>query len=204
MRKITQLQLSLVSLLDKTKLSLAGTRHVLTRWQYLLIAIVVTHLAGVAFSIFATGTTDWNMLVSSLPLADKIDILGRVVGSLYKNASTFSGAVIVLVALLQGVVVALLAYNIAQQQRIKTLRNTSAASATQPALGTFVAALGLGCSTCGTSLLLPLFGTLAGSALLMTTLTLVIAIIAIGLLSYSSWKMGYSAYMFISLENKGR
>lgn len=197
------IKLSLVSLWDTTKLSLAGTIHVLTRWQYLLLAVAIAHLIGIAFSIFATGTTDWNMLVSSIPLADKTAIIGRVATDMYANTSTFAGAVIALVAILQGIALALLAYNIKQQYRVKSLQNTSAANAKQPALATFIAALGLGCSTCGTSLLLPLFGTLAGSALFLTTLTVLVAVIAIGLLAYSSWKMGYSAYMFISLESKG-
>lgn len=192
------------SLLDKTKLSLAGTAQVLMKWQYLLLAICVAAIFSMLFGVLSVGSAQWNLLVSALPVSDKLSILAEALVSVLQDVTSFAGFVVLLTVLLQGVLIALLVFTIKRQRKTQKEREVISGSASQSTLATIVATLGLGCSACGTSLVIPLISFVSVSAAFLGAVMTVVALLAVALLLYSSWRMGYMAYMFMSIENSNK
>lgn len=182
------------SFFDKTVLSLVGIGRVLRDWRYTLIAMSVAFLFGVMFSMLSVGTTEWNLLLSRLPLGEKVGIIGDAFVRLFADASTIDGVLLLVVVLLQGVTIALLVFSLVAEQKIKKQKQAANRRAGETAFASAVVTLGLGCSTCGASLIIPLLSVISTSAVFIGTVTLLITIVAIILLLYSSWKMGFSAY----------
>lgn len=190
-----------VSFLDKTKVSLIGTVQVLTRWQYLLLTLCVAILFSMLFGVLSVGSAKWNLLLSSLPTADKLSILGEALLSVLQNANTFAGFVVLLTVLLQGVVITLLVFTMKRQRKTQREREAISGGVGESAFATIIATLGLGCSACGTSLVIPLISFISSSAAFLGTVATTVAVLAVLLLLHSLWRMGCIAYMFISIEN---
>lgn len=182
------------SFFDKIKLSLVGIGRVLRDWRYALTAAMVALALGILFSILSVGTTEWNLLLSRLPIGEKLSIMSDATIRLFADASTIEGALIIIVVILQGITIALLAFSIVAARHIQELRKTSGRRVGETTFASAVATIGLGCSACGASLIIPLLSVISTSAVFIGTMTMLITTLAIGLLLYSSWKMGFSAY----------
>ena len=182
------------SFFDKTKLSLVGIGRVLRDWRYALTAAMVALALGILFSILSVGTTEWNLLLSRLPIGEKLSIMSDATIRLFADASTIEGALIIIVVILQGITIALLAFSIVAARHMQELRKTSGRRVGETTFASAVATIGLGCSACGASLIIPLLSVISTSAVFIGTMTMLITTLAIGLLLYSSWKMGFSAY----------
>lgn len=188
------MKLSWASFFDKTKLSLVGIGCVLRDWRYALTAAMVALALGILFSILSVGTTEWNLLLSRLPIGEKLSIMSDATIRLFADASTIEGALIIIVVILQGITIALLAFSIVATRQMQELRKTSGRRLGESTFASAIATVGLGCSACGASLIIPLLSVISTSAVFIGTMTMLITALAIGLLLYSSWKMGFSAY----------
>lgn len=190
------------SLLDKTKLSLLGCLRVLIKWPYLLLALLTIIIFGAFFGVLAIGSSEWNLLTSSLPIKDKLDILTQACIRFFSQVPSVYDAMLVAVVVLQGITIALLAYTLNQQRKSKKEQDkSSSARVRETTAASFIATLGLGCSACGTSLIIPLLSLLSTSAIFLGAITTVIVVVALLLLLHSSWQMGYQAFAFTSVNN---
>ena len=189
-----------ISFAENTKLSIIGTMRVVLKWQYALTAIVVILLFSMIFGVLVVGTFEWSLLVSALPVEDKFDILIRGVIRIFGYIESFSDVLILAVVILQGITISLLVFNIRQQRKSDKERNAMANRVGESTVASLIATLGLGCSACGTSLIIPLVSLISSSAVFLGTVTTAIVVIALLLLLHSAWKMGHGAYMFTVTE----
>lgn len=187
------------SILDKTTLSAQGVIRVIGKWQYLLSALAIMLISGIILGLTSTGSASWNLLLSSLPIADKLGVIGQSLTGLIQGAVTPYGLIVLLIILLQGITLSLAIFNITEQRQVNKKRKSTVGTS-EPILATIIATLGVGCSTCGTSLIAPLIGALAGSAALLGAITTTMLALATTLLLHSLWSLGYSAYMFTCLS----
>lgn len=184
------------SLADKTKLSLVGTLGVLSNWKYLLIAAFSSALFGVVLSLLTIGSFEFQLLTSSIALSAKLDIILNSLLRLLTSASTFVGMLTLTTAMLQGVVISLIVFNLREQRKLNqgagTIKNEVAGST----LASIIAGVGAGCATCGASLLIPILSLISSSVAFIDSALLLVPIIAIALLIYSIWNLGHTSFMF--------
>jgi K+-sensing histidine kinase KdpD len=139
-----------ISFWDKTLLAATGVGRVVRIWQYALLALVVFAIFGVIMTLSSKGTTEWSLLISSLPLSEKLHILLEACGRLFTNIVSVTGAITFAVSILQGLIIATITYNIRNQEVVSSNRIG------ESTLASIAMVIGLGCSSCGTSLLVPL------------------------------------------------
>lgn len=173
---------------NKIKLSTEAIWTVLKNYRYLLLVIALYS----AFDILLQLITNWGqyrILLASpfLSLLEKFQFLFNLLGFQH-GLSLMDLLIIDLIALLQALAITLLIYNFRNQKIDKT-------ASVGTGIAAIIATFGLGCPSCGTSLLAPILTLMIGSAspLLATRIGLTINILTILLLVYSIYRLGYSA-----------
>lgn len=161
-------------------------KQVFTNHRYVAIALIAT----VAVFIFATWLPNlglvWQITRSaSVPLADKLQILAALVGSIETNFTLFSALSTIVIAVLFGTNVAMIAYYLnLRRQFIGEGRLTGATTS----LGGLASGLfGVGCAACGTFVLGPVLS-LAGAGGLLALLPFggqEFGVLGIGMLGFS-------------------
>lgn len=193
------MRFSIASLIDKLKLAAVGIGRVLVHWQYVLLVLLITLAFGVILTLSSSGTTEWSLLFSGLPLESKLDLLGDVLRRFFVDAGTLVGFLTVLVSLLQGLVISTLIFNLRHQQKVSSNR------VGESTLASIVMIIGLGCPSCGTSLLLPILGAVTATSLVViNTVSIIIMLIALALSLYTLWKLSYIAYANDTAESYRR
>ncbi|NLA42697.1 hypothetical protein GX865_00865 [Candidatus Saccharibacteria bacterium] len=180
--------IAIKSLLDKLSLAIKGCFLILKQWQYLALTVAASVvITGLLYAIINWSSV-WPLISSPLlPFVNRLTILA----DLPRLAIVDHGLIIAAVALIQGAAVALLIYNTRTNQKIdsKSMSGSVLASA--------VASLGLGCSVCGTSLLLPIIGLFGASGMYAAADTLAFYInlfaLIIGILALL--RLGYISYI---------
>ena len=174
-------------------LSLTGLKRLIRQPRYVVLSFAVAFL----FSIVIYGLIHINfygsLFLSSLPIADKLALVGQLTAALVCDAFTTStGFLIILISLLQGVAIAAIVFD-AKHNRANNKQLASRQTATS-GIAAVAAALGLGCVPCGTSLILPIVtlffsGAATTAAHIANSLTLVVA------LCLSIWSLARSGYI---------
>ena len=181
----------LSSLHHATLTALSGIGQVLRQPRYAAGALVSA--LGFAWLIFllTNGGFYGALLMSRLPL---IEIARQA-------ATSLTGALLVLVSILQSISLALIIFtarhNKRNQQTTQQLGLSSIAS--------IAAAIGLGCVPCGTSLILPIvavFFSGAAAASAATVASTIVLIIALGLSLFSLYRSGQIAAIYITLAQQ--
>ena len=140
--------------------------------------------------------------MSRLPLIDKLSIIGTMFAEIARQAATsLTGALLVLVSILQGISLTLIIFtarrNKHNQQTTQQLGLSGIASV--------AAAIGLGCVPCGTSLILPIvavFFSGAAAASAATVASTIVLVIALGLSLFSLYRSGQIAAIYITLAQQ--
>ena len=182
--------------------ALSGIGQVLRQPRYAAGALVGA--LGFAWLIFllTNGGFYGALLMSRLPLVDKLGVIGTMFIEIARQAATsLTGALLVLVSVLQGISLALIIFtarhNKRNQQTTQQLGLSGVAS--------IAAAIGLGCVPCGTSLILPIvavfFSGAAAASAAMVASTIVL-IIALGLSLCSLYRSGQIAAIYITLAQQ--
>jgi hypothetical protein len=182
--------------------ALSGIGQVLRQPRYAAGALVGA--LGFAWLIFllTNGGFYGALLMSRLPLVDKLGVIGTMFIEIARQAATsLTGALLVLVSVLQGISLALIIFtarhNKRNQQTTQQLGLSGVAS--------IAAAIGLGCVPCGTSLILPIvavfFSGAAAASAAMVASTIVL-IIALGLSLFSLYRSGQIAAIYITLAQQ--
>jgi hypothetical protein len=142
-------KLSLTKL--KAHLSLKTTRKILSRWRYcllaLLVAIVMFELLYWMLNLKLFSTL---MFSPALGVSDRFWLLTDPLREVFTNNGMIVGISIVLLSLIQGVTIAVIVFSVRNSKNgmLKSFGGASAAG--------LLGALGLGCPSCGTSLITPI------------------------------------------------
>jgi hypothetical protein len=178
--------------LDETKMSLIGIKVALKRPKTILTATISTIIFAYIITLFQDGATAWSLLWTNLPLGDKLYALLSVWPNILANFTSFYGLLLILLAILQGLTLALLAYTWKHRAKEFAVSGLQAGS-----VGAAFGFLALGCPSCGISLFTPILTTVAGTGALALADTLgwIFLILAFILLFHATRRLGYAIFI---------
>ena len=159
---------------------------------------------GFAWLIFllTNGGFYGALLMSRLPLIDKLGVIGTMFIEIARQAATsLTGALLVLVSILQGISLTLIIFTARRNKRNQQTTQQLGLSG----IASVAAAIGLGCVPCGTSLILPIvavFFSGAAAASAATVASTIVLIIALGLSLFSLYRSGQIAAIYITLAQQ--
>ena len=179
------------------KSALLGVGRMLGLPKYFLITIVAT----VAFAViiyFAINANFYGpLMMSRLPILDKITLLGSMIIDIFKQSFTSpNGALLMIVSILQGVSIAAVIF---------TAKNNRDNEVGLSGIASIAATIGLGCVPCGTSLILPivtLFFSGAAAATAANIASTVVLLLALLLSLFSLYKSGQIIFMYTELSKQ--
>ena len=171
--------------------------------KYFLITIAAT----VAFAViiyFAINANFYGpLMMSRLPILDKIALLGSMIIDIFKQSFTsLNGALLMVVSILQGISIAAVIFT------AKNNRDNEKTVSRQVGLSgitSIAATIGLGCVPCGTSLILPivtLFFSGAAAATAANIASTMVLLLALLLSLFSLYKSGQIIFMYTELSKQ--
>ena len=188
---------------ESVKSALLGVGRILGLPKYFLITIVAT----VAFAViiyFAINANFYGpLMMSRLPILDKIALLGSMIIDIFKQSFTsLNGALLMVVSILQGVSIAAVIFTAKNNRdNEKTISRQVGLSG----IASIAATIGLGCVPCGTSLILPiitLFFSGAAAATAANIASIIVLLLALLLSLFSLYKSGQIIFMYIELSKQ--
>jgi len=174
-----------------------GLIKVLSLPRYLFFSLLLAFGFAVLIYFFIQIGFYGPLLVSQLPIIDKILVVTSLVGEMIKSLFTsFEGMLLLIVSLLQGVALAVMFYTMRRNKRFD-MQSVGSGGAVMVAT-----ALGLGCVPCGTSLLMPIISLFFSSSAYAAanTASTVVLVIAFVLSLYSLYKIGTVAFGHATIE----
>ena len=188
---------------ESVKSALLGVGRMLGLPKYFLITIVAT----VAFAViiyFAINANFYGpLMMSRLPILDKIALLGSMIIDIFKQSFTSpNGALLMVVSILQGVSIAAVIFTAKNNRdNEKTVSRQVGLSG----IASIAATIGLGCVPCGTSLILPivtLFFSGAAAATAANIASTIVLLLALLLSLFSLYKSGQIIFMYTELSKQ--
>lgn len=188
---------------ESIKSALLGVGRMLGLPKYFLITIVAT----VAFAViiyFAINANFYGpLMMSRLPILDKIALLGSMIIDIFKQGFTsLNGALLMIVSILQGVSIAAVIFTAKNNRdNEKTVSRQVGLSG----IASIAATIGLGCVPCGTSLILPivtLFFSGAAAATAANIASIIVLLLALLLSLFSLYKSGQIIFMYTELSKQ--
>jgi hypothetical protein cdiviTM7_00070 len=188
---------------ESIKSAILGVGRILGLPKYFLITIVAT----VAFAViiyFAINANFYGpLMMSRLPVLDKIALLGSMIIDIFKQSFTSLNGVLLMVAsILQGVSIAAVIFTAKNNRdNEKTVYRQVGLSG----ITSIAATIGLGCVPCGTSLILPivtLFFSGAAAATAANIASIIVLLLALLLSLFSLYKSGQIIFMYTELSKQ--
>ena len=187
---------------ESIKSAILGVGRILGLPKYFLITIVAT----VAFAViiyFAINANFYGpLMMSRLPILDKIALLGSMIIDVFKQSFTSpNGALLMIVSILQGVSIAAVIFTAKNNRdNEKTVSRQVGLSG----IASIAATIGLGCVPCGTSLILPIVTLFfSGAAATAANIASIIVLLLALLLSlFSLYKSGQIIFMYTELSKQ--
>ena len=188
---------------ESIKSAILGIGRMLGLPKYFLITIVAT----VAFAViiyFAINANFYGpLMMSRLPILDKIALLGSMIIDIFKQSFTSpNGALLMVVSILQGVSIAAVIFTAKNNRdNEKTVSRQIGLSG----IASIAATIGLGCVPCGTSLILPivtLFFSGAAAATAANIASTIVLLLALLLSLFSLYKSGQIIFMYTELSKQ--
>ena len=188
---------------ESIKSALLGVGRMLGLPKYFLITIVAT----VAFAViiyFAINANFYGpLMMSRLPILDKIALLGSMIIDIFKQSFTsLNGALLMVVSILQGISIAAVIFTAKNNRdNEKTVSRQVGLSG----IASIAATIGLGCVPCGTSLILPivtLFFSGAAAATAANIASTIVLLLALLLSLFSLYKSGQIIFMYTELSKQ--
>ncbi len=171
--------------------------------KYFLITIVAT----VAFAViiyFAINANFYGpLMMSRLPIIDKIALLGSMIIDIFKQSFTSpNSALLMVVSILQGVSIAAVIFT---SKNNRDNEKTVSRQVGLSGIASIAATIGLGCVPCGTSLILPivtLFFSGAAAATVANIASTIVLLLALLLSLFSLYKSGQIIFMYTELSKQ--
>lgn len=188
---------------ESIKSALLGVGRMLGLPKYFLITIVAT----VAFAViiyFAINANFYGpLMMSRLPIIDKITLLGSMIIDIFKQSFTSpNGALLMIVSILQGVSIAAVIFT---SKNNRDNEKTVSRQVGLSGIASIAATIGLGCVPCGTSLILPivtLFFSGAAAATAANIASTIVLLLALLLSLFSLYKSGQIIFMYTELSKQ--
>ena len=185
------------------KSALLGVGRMLGSSKYFLITIVAT----VAFAViiyFAINANFYGpLMMSRLPIIDKIALLGSMIIDIFKQSFTSpNSALLMVVSILQGVSIAAVIFT---SKNNRDNEKTVSRQVGLSGIASIAATIGLGCVPCGTSLILPivtLFFSGAAAATAANIASTIVLLLALLLSLFSLYKSGQIIFMYTELSKQ--
>lgn len=174
--------------LAKLRLSIGAVAWLLsTRWRYALLALLIAVLFfELVYWFFNFPVLSTIVFSGNVSLIEKLQVLSSPVQSIGAASGGLLLTFMLLLALVQGILLASLIYVVRQQRKVddKLVSGSSFA--------TLFAIIGLGCPACGTSLITPVVALfISGSAVTVSQrITLVATPLALGIGLYGLYAVG--------------
>lgn len=159
-----------------------GIGIVLGQPKYLAIFIA----ASLLFAVFIYLSINWSFYGPLFRPMTFLPLLLMIVRETFVSVSTsLNGLIILLVSIFQGLAVTLLIYN------YQTFNNLNKKATAGGAIATAGAVVGLGCVSCGTSLIIPIISLLfsSSSLALVNTANMFVLVLALILCVYSVYSI---------------
>ena len=185
------------------KSALLGIGRMLGSSKYFLITIVAT-IAFAVIIYFAINANFYGpLMMSRLPILDKIVLLGSMIIDVFKQSLTSpNGALLMVVSILQGISIAAVIFTAKNNRdNEKTVSRQVGLSG----IASIAATIGLGCVPCGTSLILPivtLFFSGAAAATAANIASIIVLLLALLLSLFSLYKSGQIIFMYTELSKQ--
>lgn len=190
------------------KLAFSGIALAFKKPKFYIAAGVTFIVFGTLMSLLSGGASAFSLMAVS-DFGGKIEIIGNAFLALFGVGRSFlDWALYFSIALLQGILVGLVALVWKKRKDKATKANEKAANTTnsdnlqRSALAAGLAVLGSGCPTCGTTLLAPLIGAISssGGLALAGTISGILTIASYLIALYSLKRVGREAYIEIINE----
>lgn len=181
----------------KVPMAARGLAAVLQKPRYAVLAFGFALAFALLMYLVINGSFYWPLFVSRLPFADKLSVFGDMTVAMGKSfVTTFEGAMLLVISLMQGAAFSVMVYTMRRNKRIDTKTMGGGT------IAMVAAALGLGCVPCGTSLIMPIVTLFAsgGAYAAANTASLIVLAIALILSFYSLYRLGFIAYAHTQAE----
>lgn len=190
------------------QLAFSGIALAFKKPKFCITAGVTFVIFGTLMSLLSGGTSAFSLMAAS-DIWGGLEIIGNAFLALFGVGRSFlDWALYFSIALLQGILVGLVALVWKKRKDKATKANEKAANTTnsdnlqRSALAAGLAVLGSGCPTCGTTLLAPLIGAISssGGLALAGTISGILTIASYLIALYSLKRVGREAYIEIINE----
>lgn len=157
--KILSNNISLTMLVTKFQASFKGIISVIKQPRYLLLTLALSVVfVELLFWLNNINLLFYIFLTPNLNILQKIQFVASTYTSIWQSSTSFVAYMFLIISFLQGNMMACLFY-IVRRKRIKGIVKTAGSGG----LASILAALGLGCAACGTSLITPILAFLFSS-----------------------------------------
>lgn len=194
-----------MSLKAKLPMALKGAFGVIKRPKYVVAAAVFAFLFALLVYFIINFGIYGSFMTSALPMTGKMQAIGLMTQAMARDmVTTVNGALLLVVAMLQGVSFAFLLFTVRRNKKMNLQAVGSGGFAAA------AAALGLGCVPCGTSIILPIvsifFSSSAYAAANTASMIVLVAAFAVSL--YALYRLGIVAYAYVAsdemIKNEGK
>ena len=171
--------------------------------KYFLITIVATIAFAVVIYFAINANFYGPLMMSRLPILDKIALLGSMIIDIFKQSFTsLNGALLMVVSILQGVSIAAVIFT---SKNNRDNEKTVSRQVGLSGIASIAATIGLGCVPCGTSLILPivtLFFSGAAATTAANIASTIVLLLALLLSLFSLYKSGQIIFMYTELSKQ--
>ena len=188
--------------LDRWKLAFSGVVLVFSYRKFRITAIIVFILFGTLMNLLTGGFAAFNLLFA-VSFPDKLKIIFDAFLGLFGIGKNFlDWALIFFIALIQAVLVGLVAFIWKRRKDNLKAAKASNSGAQSAGIAAGLAVLGAGCPTCGTTLIAPIISTIfsSGGYAIAGFVSGFITFIAIIVSLLALKKVGLEAYFIIKKE----
>lgn len=192
--------------LDEWKMAFSGIVLATREWKFLLAAGITFVIFGVLINLLSGSTSSLDLFWAT-DLSGKLSILGNAFLAIFGVGRNFwDWALLFFITILQSALIGLVVLVWQKRRRNKKAQVVATAqnadNVQSAGLAAGLAILGSGCPTCGTTLLMPVIGTLFSSSsyMLAGIISGILTAAAILLALWSLKRIGKDAYAMIVSE----
>lgn len=136
----------------KTKTSLKGVFLVIKRPKYALLALGLSVVfIELLFWINNINLLFYILTTPTLDLYQKITFLASSYSGIWQSTASVLAVILIVISFVQGIMLACLVYIIKRRRTTGVIKTVGSSG-----ISSILAALGLGCAACGTSLITPI------------------------------------------------
>lgn len=192
--------------LDEWKMALSGVLLATKSWKFDLVVVISFLIFGLLMNFLSSSTAAFNLFWAT-DFGGKMSILGDNFLAIFGVGRNFWDWLLMFcITLLQSILIGLVVFvwqKKHRSRRERLLSNVQNADNVQSAgLVAGLAVLGSGCPTCGTTLLMPILGTVFSSSsyMLAGILSGILTVGAIILALFTLKRIGKDAYVMVRSE----